>query len=86
MLPPIARVLLVLLQLGMTFLLSSLVVAPLLYFNLVFPPGTLMSDFTVGIGNRSLSLPLSFSLALATCVVLSIVLTVVLNLLSRFWK
>lgn len=70
MFPPIAKVLL---AAGATLLVAGLLVAVLSRFNMPFRPGSLPGDFSFRRGNWSFAFPL------ATCVVLSIVLTIVLG-------
>ncbi|HVF84870.1 MAG TPA: DUF2905 domain-containing protein [Abditibacteriaceae bacterium] len=77
MFPPIAKVLL---AAGATLLVAGLAVAVLSRFNLPFRPGALPGDLSFRRGNWSFAFPI------ATCIVLSIVLTIVVNVLSRFLK
>ncbi len=65
---------------GATLLIAGLLVAVFSRFNVPFRPGALPGDFSFRRGNWSFAFPI------ATCVVLSIVLTVVLNVLSRLLK
>jgi len=65
---------------GATLLIAGLLVAVFSRFNVPFRLGALPGDFSFRRGNWSFAFPL------ATCVVLSIVLTVVLNVLSRLLK
>lgn len=77
MFPPVAKVLI---AAGSTLVVAGLVVAVFSRFDLPFRPGALPGDFSFRRGNWSFAFPI------ATCIVLSIVLTIVLNVLSRFLK
>ena len=64
-------------QIGRLLLISGLVIAAIGALLLFTPVGRLPGDFTFGSGN------VRFYIPLATSIILSLVLTLVLNLLAR---